>query len=86
MMGLPGSGKGTQSAKIVSEFGYRHISTGDLLREEAKADTQEGQKIRSIQAEGGLVPMELIVSILIKTMIQNPAKCYLLDGFPRTVE
>ena len=86
MMGPPGSGKGTQSAKIVREFGYKHISTGDLLREEAKADGCEGEELRRVHSLGRPVPNQLIVAILIKTMILNPAKCYLLDDFPRTLE
>jgi len=85
-MGLPGSGKGTQSFKISSEFGYTHISTGDLLRNESKAKTDEGEKIRKIQAEGGLVSMEITISLLIREMCSKPSECYIFDGFPRSKE
>ena len=70
----------------MEDFGYKHISTGDLLRAEAKADTPEGEEIRGILSSGAFVSMEMMVKLLIKAMNENPAECYLLDGFPRTLE
>lgn len=61
VLGGPASGKGTQCAKLVEEFGYTHISTGDLMRAEIASGSAEGQEIKKIVAEGGLVPHELTV-------------------------
>ena len=54
-IGGPGSGKGTQCARIVEKFGFAHLSTGDLFRAEVKKGTELGQKISNIMKEGGLV-------------------------------
>ena len=72
--GGPASGKGTQCAKLVEEFGFTHISSGDLFREELKKNTKDGQAIKKIMDEGGLVPFELTVNILINALIANPSK------------
>lgn len=61
VLGGPASGKGTQCEKLVEEFGYTHISTGDLMRAEMNKGSKEGERIRKIVAEGGLVPYELTV-------------------------
>jgi adenylate kinase family enzyme len=55
VLGGPGTGRGTQCAKLVEEFGYEHISTGDVLRKEMAKDTKEGADIKKIVGEGGLV-------------------------------
>ena len=72
--GGPASGKGTQCEKIVEEFGFTHISTGDLMREEVKKGTPEGNKIKQITSEGGLVEFELTVKILVNALIAKPSK------------
>jgi len=86
VLGGPASGKGTQCAKLVEEFGYKHISVGDLMRAEVDKGTKEGEKIKKIMAVGGIVPHELTVSLLINALIANPSKNYLIDGFPRAID
>ena len=85
VLGGPASGKGTQCAKLVEEFGYTHISTGDLMRAEIASGSAEGTEIKKIVGDGGLVPPELTVQVLVNALIANPAKNYLLDGFPRSI-
>jgi len=82
-VGGPASGKGTQCAKLVEEFGYTHISTGDLFRDEAKKGTREGDRFAKLMKEGALIPSELVVDILVNAMIATPSQNYLIDGFPR---
>ena len=72
--GAPGSGKGTQCEKLVEEFGYQHISTGDLMRIEAKKGTREGDRIKQIMDQGKLIPTELICQVLIDAMLANPSQ------------
>lgn len=86
ILGGPASGKGTQCAKLVEEFGYTHISTGDLMRAEIAKGSKEGERIKKIVNDGGLVPFELTVQVLINGLIANPSKNYLIDGFPRAVD
>jgi len=86
VLGGPASGKGTQCAKLVEEFGYTHISTGDLMRAEMSKGTKTGDSIKKIVAKGGLVPFELTVELLISALISNPSPSYLIDGFPRAVD
>lgn len=86
VLGGPATGKGTQCAKLVEEFGYQHISTGDLLRHEIAKGSPEGEEIKKIVADGGLVPNSLTTQLLVKGIMARPSKNYLIDGFPRTVE
>jgi adenylate kinase family enzyme len=83
VLGGPASGKGTQCAKLVEEFGYTHISTGDLFRAEVAKGSREGAMMKRIMNEGGLIPYQLTVQVLINSLIANPSKNYLIDGFPR---
>lgn len=87
MLGGPASGKGTQCEKIVEEFGFTHLSTGDLFRAELKKGTKEVEEVRKIMNEGKLVPAEFTVNVLVNAMIATPAKTgvYLVDGFPREI-
>jgi len=81
----PGAGKGTQSERLIEKYNLFYISTGDLLRKELKEETKLGLEAKSIIASGGLVPDEIIVQIIEKTITQNPeSKGFLFDGFPRT--
>lgn len=85
LFGPPGAGKGTQSEYLVKHFNLFYISTGDLLRRELAAGTRLGEEARCIIAAGGLVPDEIIVQIIEKTITENPqAAGFLFDGFPRT--
>lgn len=84
--GAPGSGKGTQSDLIVKEYGLYHISTGDMLRAEIKAGSEIGKKAESIINDGKLVPDEVMIDMLRKTIVEHhDAKGIIFDGFPRTV-
>jgi len=72
--GGPASGKGTQCEKLVEEFGFTHISTGDLMRAEMQKGSKEGDQIKKIVADGGLVPFELTVDILVNALIATPSQ------------
>ncbi|MBU1101470.1 MAG: adenylate kinase [Bacteroidetes bacterium] len=85
LFGPPGAGKGTQSEKLIKNYNLFYISTGDLLRKEISEETKLGLEAKSIIASGGLVPDEIIVQIIEKTITNNPdANGFLFDGFPRT--
>ena len=86
IFGPPGSGKGTQAARIENEFGLAHLSTGDILRAEVASGTRIGQEAGRIMAAGDLVPDELIVDIVRGRLPEAEAGAgVLLDGFPRTL-
>ncbi|MFN3839820.1 MAG: adenylate kinase [Cyclobacteriaceae bacterium] len=86
IFGPPGAGKGTQSEKLISKYGFVHISTGDLFRWHTKNDTPLGRKVKEIMNSGALVPDEITISMLKEELDKNPnAKGFLFDGFPRTV-
>ena len=84
LLGAPGSGKGTQSAKLVDEYGFNHLSTGDLLRAAVKAGTNLGKKAKTFMDAGELVPDEVVIGLVEETLKKDPEASYLLDGFPRT--
>ena len=85
-MGPPGVGKGTQAEQIKTYFGIAHLSTGDILRSEIKAQSRIGIESKIYMNTGRLVPDAVLLSI-VKECITKPncAKGYLLDGFPRTI-
>lgn len=86
IFGAPGSGKGTQSDKIVSKFGFRHISTGDVLRSEIKKGTPLGRTADGYIKDGKLLPDALMTDILASTFDgMLPCDGVIFDGFPRTV-
>jgi adenylate kinase len=85
LFGPPGAGKGTQSEFLIKKYNLFYISTGDILRKEIAEKTKLGAEVQSIIAAGGLVPDEVIVQIIEKTITENPqANGFLFDGFPRT--
>jgi adenylate kinase len=85
LMGLPGTGKGTQAEKIVKKYNIPHISTGDMLRAEIKEETSLGKKAKENINSGNLVPDEVIVEMVRNRLLENDCKKgFLLDGFPRT--
>lgn len=87
IFGAPGSGKGTQSDKIIAEYGVEHISTGDVLRAEIKNNTELGQTAAKFINDGKLVPDSLIVDMLASTLDAKgkDIKGVIFDGFPRTI-
>jgi adenylate kinase len=87
MLGPPGSGKGTYASRLMAILGIPHISTGDLVREEIKAQTEVGGKIREYVDRGELVPDEVIIELLINRLRKTDAeRGFILDGFPRTIK
>lgn len=85
LFGPPGAGKGTQSQYLINKYKLHYISTGDLLRREIKDDTKLGRDARDIIADGGLVPDEIIVQVIEKSISDNiESNGFLFDGFPRT--
>lgn len=87
LFGAPGSGKGTQSAKLIDKYGLYHISTGEVLRDHIKRGTELGKTADSYISKGQLIPDELMIDILDDVLDKQAAgkKGVVLDGFPRTV-
>lgn len=86
IFGAPGSGKGTQSDKLVEHYGFRHISTGDVLRSEIKNGTELGKTAKRYIDEGQLLPDALMTDILASVYDSMcPCEGVIFDGFPRTV-
>ena len=88
IFGAPGSGKGTQSDKLIEKYGFYHISTGDVLRDQIARKTEAGILADRYISEGHLVPDEHIIKILGDVLDENREKMangIVFDGFPRTV-
>lgn len=86
IFGAPGSGKGTQSEKIVEKYGIGHISTGDVLRAEIAANSELGVVAKGLIDNGQLIPDELMVNILAARLDKlGNSKGVIFDGFPRTI-
>ncbi|KAJ5180465.1 adenylate kinase [Penicillium capsulatum] len=95
-LGGPGSGKGTQSANLVKDYGFVHLSAGDLLRaEQIREGSQYGELIKTYIREGKIVPMEITVALLSNAMADSLATApppagtkarFLIDGFPRKLD
>ena len=92
ILGGPGAGKGTQSANLVRDYGFKHLSAGDLLREEQDREgSQYGQLIKDYIKDGLIVPMEVTVKLLenaMRSTIESTSKNskFLIDGFPRKMD
>lgn len=85
LLGPPGSGKGTQAARIAAQLSIPHISTGDILRAAVKAGTPLGQQVKGIMASGGLVGDALITDLVRDRLTQSDTVSgFILDGYPRT--
>ena len=87
IFGAPGSGKGTQSDKLIEKYGFKHISTGDVLRDQIKRGTDLGKTAKGYIDEGKLIPDELMVGILadVYDSFGKDHKGVIFDGFPRTI-
>lgn len=86
LFGPPGSGKGTQAAKLVEKYDLLHISTGDLFRSEMSQDTPLGIEAKGYITRGQLVPDEVTIGMLQNRVISNPnVPGYIFDGFPRNI-
>ena len=86
IFGAPGSGKGTQSDKMIEKYGLNHISTGDVLRAEIKKGSELGKTAASFIDQGQLIPDDLMVSILASVYDSfGDHKGVIFDGFPRTI-
>jgi adenylate kinase len=85
LFGPPGSGKGTQSEKLIARYGFKHLSTGDLLRSEFRNGTALGLEAKSLMDQGKLVPDAVVIGMIRTALEQNPrVNGFLFDGFPRT--
>ena len=88
IFGAPGSGKGTQSDKLIEHYNLFHISTGDVLRDNIKRGTELGKTAKGYIDQGQLVPDELIIDILAQVLDENKDRAtegVIFDGFPRTI-
>ena len=85
LFGPPGSGKGTQSERLIVKYGLKHLSTGDLLRTEIASQTPLGLEAKNFMDKGQLVPDEVVIGMISSSLDANPkSKGFLFDGFPRT--
>jgi adenylate kinase len=88
LLGAPGAGKGTQAETLRDDLGLCHLATGDLLRQHRAEETDLGKRAAAFMDGGGLVPDELVVTMLLDALpadVQNGRRGFLLDGFPRTL-
>jgi adenylate kinase len=86
LLGIQGSGKGTQAKRIASEYGIPHVATGDMLRREVAEGTPLGKEVDAILARGDLVPDETVVQLIRDRLTDPDARDgFVLDGFPRTM-
>lgn len=86
IFGPPGSGKGTQAAKLVTKYNLFHLSTGDIFRANIKGGTDLGKLAKSYMDKGDLVPDEVTIKMLESEVIKHPdVKGFIFDGFPRTI-
>lgn len=85
ILGAPGSGKGTQAAKLAAEKGLRHLSTGDMLRDAVAKKTEIGLRAAEYMREGRLGPDEIIFALMREALAASEGSGWILDGFPRTL-
>jgi len=84
LLGIAGSGKGTQAKLLSEKYGFKHISTGALSREEAEKGTELGIKLKEMMKKGELIPKEIILELVKQAIGQSEGVVF--DGFPRTLE
>jgi adenylate kinase len=86
LLGVQGSGKGTQAKRIASDYGLAHIATGDILRQAIADGSELGRKVRPILERGELVPDDLMIELIRERLQEDDARDgFILDGFPRTM-
>jgi adenylate kinase len=86
LLGIQGSGKGTQAKRIASEYSLPHVATGDMLREAVAAETPLGKEVEEYLARGELVPDDTMIELIRDRLAQpDAAGGFVLDGFPRTM-
>jgi adenylate kinase len=86
MLGPPGAGKGTQARMMGEELKFPHISTGDMLREALKNQTELGKKAKAFMESGALVPDDLVDAIVAERLEREDcSRGFILDGYPRTI-
>merc|ERR1712149_64463 len=87
VLGGPGCGKGTQCDRIVAQYGYTHLSSGDLLREEVASGSERGKTLNAMMEKGDLVPLFVVLDLLAEAMLAklSGSKGFLIDGYPREV-
>ncbi len=88
LLGAPGSGKGTVSSRVAETVGFKHLSTGDMLREALKSQSAVGREARPHIESGDLVPDGIMIRLVTEAMAAEPPpkRRFILDGFPRTAE
>ena len=85
LLGPQGAGKGTQAKRLAAAYGIPHVATGDMLRTAIAAETELGRRVKNIVETGGLVPDELMISLIRDRLSQPDTEPgFILDGFPRT--
>ena len=86
LLGPPGAGKGTQAVMLAEKKGFLHLSTGDILRENTKNNTDIGKKAKAFMEKGELVPDDIVIEMMLETIGNaRNQEDFILDGFPRTV-
>lgn len=86
LFGPPGSGKGTQASRLITQYGLTHLSTGDMLRAEIAAQTKLGMEAKTLMDRGELVPDAVVIGMIASQLDDaSGAKGFIFDGFPRTV-
>jgi adenylate kinase len=86
LLGAPGTGKGTQATVIAQKFGWTHVSTGDMLREEVARGSELGAKAKGFMDAGALVPDDLVIAMLVDRVNRDTlSKGFVFDGFPRNL-
>ncbi len=85
LLGPPGAGKGTQAKLLSDRLNLKHISTGDVLREELKSDSDLGKQAKKFIESGELVPDSLVNKLIEKKILERGKKGFILDGFPRNL-
>ena len=87
LLGMPGAGKGTQAEHLQKKFSLANVSTGAILRDVSKSNSQQAEKVRQFLDSGKLVPNEIIIEMLVKRITEKDCvNGFILDGFPRNLE